>query len=351
MSLLDMELKDNIPTELTNRTTLVGDDDTMIMINYLCTLPSLMAWPSVLFEIVGEYCRDIPPVCYVFGGNGADNSADNSVVVAPCGRIIEGKWCEIPSMSVPRVDCGVCCIGDYIYVTGGQHLVDGKTLATIEKLHVPTLKWSIEQSMPQAITRHGCIAVDDFLYCIGGDDNRYRSNNYMYRYEPKSGSWTTLPPTKHDRYMPSFVVLNRRIYALGGHNVLTCEMFDLDTNQWNDIAQIPEERYCACAVVVEGNIMLLGGMLSENYADDTIDEYSPLSNSWKRLSWTLPFARERFASWYDPGNKSLYIALGYPTRDCSNVYMRRLFDDNVDKWTIVTNCDVRRSFGWTITTI
>jgi hypothetical protein len=339
-----VKFKDNIPTELTNRATLVGDDDddTRIMINYLCTLPSLMAWPSVLFEIIGEYCRDIPPVCYIFGGFDGNREA-----VATCGRLVDGEWFELPSMNMSRNSCGVCHIGEYIYITGGQGQYS-TTLVTVDQLHVPTLKWSSGSPLPEPRTLHGCVAVDGDMYVIGGVDHGREDCNSMYRYESKSRVWTIAPSMKRARNSGTYVVLDKRIYALGGKGTISCEMFDIESNRWSDIASLSHPRYLACAVKVEdNNILLIGGADIYGKSLNVIDEYNPISNSWRRLSLTLPCPRKNVTSWYDFGSKSLYIAFGLPTLACNNVYMRHHPADT-GEWVLVKECRPRFGFGWTI---
>jgi N-acetylneuraminic acid mutarotase len=344
------ELSNGIPTEVPTepqskrqtKLSLIPKENHLIMVNHLCTLSTLMTWPRTLFEILSEYCRDIPPVCYIFGGCNIKTTTGS---VATCGRIVDDIWFDLPSMVMVRDSCGACHIGDYIYVTGGYGIY-GVPTSTVERLHLPTSKWSMVQEMPgYSRTCHGCVAVDDCLYSIGGRDRG--NGKAVYRYETNNNVWSKIPSTNHGRYQSSYVVLNKRIYAFGGiHCDNTCEMFDVLTSQWIDIAPMTIARHNACAVAVGDKILLLGGRSTLSMLD-TVDEYTPTSNSWRELTWTLPRRDENFAAWYDSSNKALYIASGHQQSALDGIiYMRNPID--IGEWTVVTTWPKRFTFGWTI---
>jgi hypothetical protein len=323
-----------------------NDNDGLVLVKYLYGLSTLVTWPSVLLTLVSEYCRDIPPICYIFGGVNSNKS------LSTCGRIIDAKWSDLPRpLRQARYQCGSCRIGDYIYVTGGIYSDDNhgiRILNTVERLHLPTLQWSEMTSSPLPVPRydHGCVADDDNLYCIGGCP--LETGNFMYRYESKSGVWTVAQSMKFARSYASYIRLNKCIYVFGGSSVdrKSCEMFDINANRWSDIAPMLSDRRGATAVVIDSDkILLLGGEI-HGIPVDTVDAYCPISNSWQRLNWTLPGSRNSFASWYDSARKALYIAFGSATLLCNNIYMRSPLDTG--DWTLVANCLGRCAFGWTI---
>jgi hypothetical protein len=318
--------------------TAVIDDN--VVTNHLLTLSVLDDLPRALLEMIAEYCHDIPPVCYIFGGIIVD---ENNVETN--GRIINDKWFDLQSTPIQRESSGACRIGDTVYVTAGCD-IHGNTLKTVDRLHLPTLKWSTGQELPESRQRHGCVAVDDDMYIIGGMDYRGRACRSMFRYESKTGTMVHAPPMKSSRHLASYVVLNKRIYALGGYDTESCEMYDTSTNQWTYIASMMPQQSLTCAVIVDGNILLLGGEFSYTVTmTDTINEYSPSLNNWRTLNWKLPFCHTISAAWYDSARKALYVVLT-ERRSQNTMYVRQPI--NTGNWVIVSHFPARINFGWTI---
>jgi hypothetical protein len=111
-------------------------------------------------------------------------------------------------------------------------------------------------------------------------------------------------------------------------------------------------------VVVEDTILLLGGRNGATVID-TVDEYHVISNTWRRLNWTLPLSsRSDLVSWYNSQNKLLYVAFGYISDATSqfkgNVYARRMTDDDSSEWMVVFDpyhrVDVGYDFSSTVVT-
>jgi len=340
-----------------NVITIKEHNNTILLVNYLCSLSMMSNWPRVLFEIVSEYSRIINEL-FIFGGTTSDTTISTRwECVATCGRIVgddnnnnnnnNNKFYDLPSMLTPRYRCASSHIGDSIYVTGGRDN-DGVALSTIEQLHLPTLKWFIQSSLPTPFSEHGCVTVDNHLYCIG------RNSLYRYRHEESKngGVWAKLQSTKYARKLSSYISLNKRIYVFGGVELRKCEMFNVDTNRWTNIAAMTSKRFGACAVIVEGNILLLGGKIDQgSESTDTVVEYSVKSNSWRRMNWTLPHPASRFAAWYNSESKILYIALKHKMMESEwidDVYMRRPLDTG--EWMTVAKFPGTYDFGWTVIT-
>jgi N-acetylneuraminic acid mutarotase len=315
-----------------------ADNMILILVIHLSTLSELVTWPMVLFQILGEYCRNIPPpVCYIFGGH-ANNDE--------CIRWVNNKWCnDLPPLPTKeRYDCGVCNIGDSIYVVGGTNSM-GSALSNVDRLHLPTMKWSSSRAIPEARHGHGCISVNGDIYCLGGYDNDFSEVNSMIRYDTKEDTWVNAPSMEEKRERSSYAVLGDHIFVFGGLTTNSCEMFNITNNRWEKIASLSHNRSSACAVVVDNDtILLLGGHVNGRVVD-TVEEYSHKSNSWRTLSWRLPEPRSRFAAWYDTNNNNnaLYITSGLSP----SIYIRQPIDTGT--WTLVAICPAgRQSFGWTI---
>ena len=62
------------------------------------------------------------------------------------------------------------------------------------------------------------VFVGGNLYAIGGRDNTGRILNTGECYDPGTNTWTAIAPMQHARVGFGLVVIDNKIYALGGSN-------------------------------------------------------------------------------------------------------------------------------------
>ena len=69
-----------------------------------------------------------------------------------------------------------------------------------------------------------------------------------------------MPSLQQRRFRPSVCTLDKKIFVLGGEDDNTCEMLDLsdDDPHWRFIAQM-NDKHLGDAVVIERKIYVLGG--------------------------------------------------------------------------------------------
>ena len=87
----------------------------------------------------------------------------------------------------------------------------------------------------------------------------------LIEYNPSSNTWRVMPSLQDKRWIRDYSVcsLDNKIFVLGGYGGGddTCEMLDLsdDDPQWRFIADMDSEHYSGGAVVLERRIYLIGG--------------------------------------------------------------------------------------------
>lgn len=76
------------------------------------------------------------------------------------------------------------------------------------------------------------------------------------RYDPASGVWESLPPMPTPRMFLAAVVLDGKLYAIGGSDgkqPLNCvECFDEASNCWETVQAMPTRRVFFAAAVLSG---------------------------------------------------------------------------------------------------
>ena len=106
----------------------------------------------------------------------------------------------------------------------------------------------------------------------------YGDSAILYRrvteYNPRTNTWRNMPSLQQEkRYGACVCALDTKIFVLGGEDNTTCEMLDLsdDDPHWRYIAQMNSDHYRGGAVVIQRKIYVLGGKTTnvEVYDVDT----------------------------------------------------------------------------------
>ena len=110
-------------------------------------------------------------------------------------------------------------------------------------------------------------------------------------YDPVMERWCSRSPMLHKRAYAPVVGCGNYIYAIGGvkdsdpYNQIdgieedTVERYDIQKNQWEEVARLPFPRSNQCAVYVDNYIYVFGGTKGHEYVDQ-IDCYDVVQNKW-----------------------------------------------------------------------
>jgi N-acetylneuraminic acid mutarotase len=107
-----------------------------------------------------------------------------------------------------------------------------------------------------------------------------------------SATWQTSTPLPFSRNHMDGVVLNGKIYAIGGQpgtddsnpsrDVLVWD--PADPSHWTAAASLPDARSHATATVIDGRIVLFGGTVVNDAPIASVIAYDPATNSWSSLN-------------------------------------------------------------------
>jgi non-specific serine/threonine protein kinase len=117
----------------------------------------------------------------------------------------------------------------------------------------------------------------------------------FFKFDLKTNKWEVLPPVPTPRDHLRMEVVDGILYAISGrkddmrYNLACVEAFDLKTGKWNKKANISNARGGFGSTVFNGKIYTFGGE-SVWSCFDIIEEYDPVSDSWRQLH-PLPHAR------------------------------------------------------------
>ncbi|MEX0747104.1 MAG: kelch repeat-containing protein [Rhodothermales bacterium] len=146
--------------------------------------------------------------------------------------------------------------------------------------------WFEVEPMPEARYGMSAVVVDGRIYVIGGRD-RGGVIRSVLRYDPGSNEWSDdVRQMDKARSDAAAVVLDGRIYVIGGVDrdgeiVDDVEVYDPEENRWSEIHELEDERYGHSAIVLEGRIYVVGGVDEKNRLLESVEVYDPEEDEWR----------------------------------------------------------------------
>ncbi|MEZ4660050.1 MAG: Ig-like domain-containing protein [Caldilineaceae bacterium] len=118
----------------------------------------------------------------------------------------------------------------------------------------------------------GAAVYNNKIYMVGGIQNGHTSGwvSWLDEFDPGTGQWTTLPDAPRNRDHFHAVVIGDKLYAAGGRNsgltgvfddtIAQVDVYNFSTGQWTTMPNnIPTERAGAATVVVDNDLLVIGG--------------------------------------------------------------------------------------------
>ena len=168
-----------------------------------------------------------------------------------------------------------------------------------------TETWSnIVPSAGSAVARHesGAVVVDGKLYLLGG-----RGTPPVQMFDPTTQVWTTLSPAPMELHHFQPVVVGTSIYVIGSFTccypnesaIADIHVFNTQTNTWSIEGSMPASRVrgSTASIVRDGIIYVLGGN-TQGHAGGAVpwfDSYNPATEEWAVLP-DAPNARDHFSA-------------------------------------------------------
>lgn len=191
----------------------------------------------------------------------------------------------------PRADFATAVVGGKIYAIGG-YMIDtdpepdvGVVLDRNDVFDPVLGTWSTAADLPVAVSGASGVVLDGKIYVIGGHDGT-TSTNEVQIYDPALNSWSTGTPMRVDRSQLGAVVLDGLIYAVGGQATTNAaddvEIFDPLSNTWSDGEAMPGRRFALGVAARLGKLYAVGGFDDRSYdhSMDTTFVFDPATGLW-----------------------------------------------------------------------
>lgn len=165
-------------------------------------------------------------------------------------------------------------------------------------------RWSEGASIPEARRRGAAgVAFHDGRFFVAGGLTRGHNGGFvpwLDAFDPKTGTWEALPDAPRPRDHFAAAVLAGKLYLAGGRTtshetgqamdltIAEVDVFDLASGSWSTLppsARLPTPRAGTAAVVIDGELVVLGGeSTAQKPAHAEVEAFSPPTGLWHALS-------------------------------------------------------------------
>lgn len=240
--------------------------------------------------------------------------------------------------------------GGYIYVIGGQN-TGSNTVATLYRYNPTNNTWTTLTSMPAVRKLHSAVVVNGKIYVMGGTATggigSPTSVQTTYCYDIATDIWTTLANMPLARHSHAAVAVGTKIYVVGGYysqgsaTVNTCYEYDTNNDTWTTLANMPNSLFNHAAVAVGTKVYVFAGQSTT--ASNATYCYDTVANSWTTLA-VVPYSTTG-ARAIAVGTK-VYFGGGSnagnpPTSTNSNAFY--VYDTVANTWSALTSMSANRS--------
>ncbi|KPM05331.1 actin-binding protein ipp-like protein [Sarcoptes scabiei] len=232
-----------------------------------------------------------------------------------------------------------------IYLFGGQSLIDSsrnrsETLSLVEKFSSHIGKWEIASPLMYQRSNHCAVLLNDKIYIIGGICDSLVLES-MEIYDPSCDQISLASNLKTPRSEFGACAHETFIYAFGGRGdgAITIEQYDPNMNTWQIFDKMPFSRHAMQVIEHDGLIFLIGGANKDNSPQASVFLYDPQRKTFSRLA-SLNNPRKSFAA--TVMHSFIYVFGGIGASD-QTLRSVEQYNIKADKWSIVSEMPVAQS--------
>lgn len=167
-------------------------------------------------------------------------------------------------------------IDEKLYIFNGAN--DKSMNKSMEVYDLKENKLEVKRGSPKPVFNAGSATWKGEIYTFGGNIGKFYSNR-LYKFNPKSDSWTKLAKMKKKKQTQGEII-NGKLYTIGGYNGKSSNKiheYDIETNTWNHFANLPVTISAHSTTVIDDKIWIVGDY--ENL--DFLASFDPKSKEFK----------------------------------------------------------------------
>nr|NQU89653.1 hypothetical protein [Bacteroidota bacterium] len=223
------------------------------------------------------------------------------------------QWIKLADVPNPAINLALAAVNGKIYAIGGDRFQNAN-----REYDPQADSWKIIEPMPTARQHIDCGIFDNTILIMGGLTSWENISTKNEAYDVLSNSWSEKAAIPSLRNNAAVVSLGPLIYVIGGAGtkdniwgeILTVETYNVNSNEWVQKNDLPLLLFKPGAVVVNNEIVVLGGQTLINGKDDCSKKvltYKPQTDEWMETT-PLP-AKNVFFGCTSIGNK-IYVIGG-----------------------------------------
>ncbi|HYP20170.1 MAG TPA: S-layer homology domain-containing protein [Chloroflexia bacterium] len=207
-----------------------------------------------------------------------------------------GMWLNRTDLMQPRSRSAAVSFGNqgHIYVLGGEN-PEGDIDLPVELYDSLSNRWYARAHLAQAVSNAGAAAIGDAIYVVGGTSGAEAQRTLqVYRPGTDATEIVSTDPLPQPRFGAGVVAVNGKLYVIGGADsdqIGTNTVFEYDPalpagSRWRSRSAMPTARMYLGASAVDGTIYAVGGAARAVPVADlaTVEAYNPSTNSWTTLA-------------------------------------------------------------------
>ncbi|XP_037542600.1 kelch-like protein 9 isoform X2 [Nematolebias whitei] len=200
------------------------------------------------------------------------------------------KWLQIASLSEKRTFFHLSALKGKLFAVGGRN-TSGE-IDTVECYNLKRNEWTFVASMVDPHYGHAGTVHGDLMYISGGI-TRDTFQKELWCYDPVADTWGRRADMMELRGLHCMCTVGDRLYVMGGNHfrgtsdyddVLSCEYYSPNTDQWTVVAPMPRGQSDVGVTVFNGQIYVVGGYSwNSRCMVDIVQRYDPEEDVWDRV--------------------------------------------------------------------
>lgn len=175
--------------------------------------------------------------------------------------------------------------------------VDSTEQLIMWRLNRTTQRWDVESTtMPGIFKDMAAIVLGRSIYVTGGNAGVVQGGSMVLtpltrvlRYDYEKKQWTSTTPMNAERAYHSGVALNGYLYVIGGmdgegHFLSEVERYDPASSKWSFMQSLHRPRAATAAATHRGRVWVVGGLEKHGYykiVSNLVECYEPKQDSWQ----------------------------------------------------------------------
>uniref|UniRef100_A0A671S648 Kelch-like family member 7 n=1 Tax=Sinocyclocheilus anshuiensis TaxID=1608454 RepID=A0A671S648_9TELE len=180
-----------------------------------------------------------------------------------CYNVVKDSWYSKLGPPNPRDSLAACASKGKIYTSGGSEVGDS-ALNLFECYDTRSETWQTKPNMLMPRCSHGSVEASGLIYVCGGSLGNNVSGRVLNDcevYDPNTEEYVCVQNTARKNH--GLVVVNSRIYAVGGQNTLggldSVEYYEIGSNEWKMASPMPWRGVTVKCAAVGSVIYVLAG--------------------------------------------------------------------------------------------